>query len=145
MRVLLVEDEPNAAHLIAKGLREQTYAVDLATLGALTTTLADVLRDELSEEDDPSVAAGVVLDTVTAPGRALAILSDKAAVLSARWNGLEAGDLRQLVRGAPRAVTVDAPRGAWRVRTERMTSDSATMTLLVATPLADVAEPRAPG
>src|SRR5437867_1377709 len=33
MRVLLVEDEPNAAHLIAKGLREQTYAVDLAADG----------------------------------------------------------------------------------------------------------------
>jgi len=30
MRVLLVEDEPHAAHVLAKGLREQTYAVDLA-------------------------------------------------------------------------------------------------------------------
>src|SRR5438270_2501342 len=30
MRVLLVEDEPNAAHVLAKGLREQTYAVDVA-------------------------------------------------------------------------------------------------------------------
>jgi DNA-binding response OmpR family regulator len=33
MRVLLVEDEPNAAHLLAKGLREQTYAVDVAADG----------------------------------------------------------------------------------------------------------------
>jgi DNA-binding response OmpR family regulator len=33
MRVLLVEDEPNAAHLLAKGLREHTYAVDLAADG----------------------------------------------------------------------------------------------------------------
>src|SRR5262249_28934502 len=33
MRVLLVEDEPNTAHLIAKGLREQTYAVDFARDG----------------------------------------------------------------------------------------------------------------
>ena len=30
MRVLLVEDEPAAAHVLAKGLREQTYAVDVA-------------------------------------------------------------------------------------------------------------------
>ena len=30
MRVLLVEDEPAAAHMLAKGLREQTYAVDVA-------------------------------------------------------------------------------------------------------------------
>src|SRR5580692_5761030 len=33
MRVLLVEDEPNAAHVLAKGLREHAYAVDLAADG----------------------------------------------------------------------------------------------------------------
>ena len=33
MRVLLVEDEPHAAHLLAKGLREQAYAVDHAADG----------------------------------------------------------------------------------------------------------------
>jgi two-component system copper resistance phosphate regulon response regulator CusR len=33
MRVLLVEDEPSAAHLLAKGLREEAYAVDLAADG----------------------------------------------------------------------------------------------------------------
>jgi DNA-binding response OmpR family regulator len=33
MRVLLVEDEPNAAAVLAKGLREQTYAVDIAADG----------------------------------------------------------------------------------------------------------------
>ena len=30
MRILLVEDEPRVAHFIAKGLREQSYAVDIA-------------------------------------------------------------------------------------------------------------------
>lgn len=30
MRILLVEDEPDAARLIAKGLREEAYAVDVA-------------------------------------------------------------------------------------------------------------------
>jgi DNA-binding response OmpR family regulator len=30
MRILLVEDEPQAAQMLAKGLREQTYAVDVA-------------------------------------------------------------------------------------------------------------------
>ena len=30
MRILLVEDEPSAARMLAKGLREQTYAVDIA-------------------------------------------------------------------------------------------------------------------
>ena len=33
MRVLLVEDEPNAARVLAKGLREQAYAVDMAADG----------------------------------------------------------------------------------------------------------------
>ena len=33
MRVLLVEDEPSAAHVLAKGLREQSYAVDIACDG----------------------------------------------------------------------------------------------------------------
>ena len=33
MRVLLVEDEPRVAHFIAKGLREQGYAVDIGREG----------------------------------------------------------------------------------------------------------------
>ena len=33
MRILLVEDEPSAARVLAKGLREQAYAVDLASDG----------------------------------------------------------------------------------------------------------------
>jgi DNA-binding response OmpR family regulator len=33
MRVLLVEDEPRAAQMLSKGLREQAYAVDIARTG----------------------------------------------------------------------------------------------------------------
>lgn len=33
MRILLVEDEPSAAKMLAKGLREHTYAVDIAPDG----------------------------------------------------------------------------------------------------------------
>lgn len=33
MRILLVEDEPDAARLLARGLREQSYAVDIAADG----------------------------------------------------------------------------------------------------------------
>jgi two-component system copper resistance phosphate regulon response regulator CusR len=33
LRILLVEDEPSAARMLAKGLREQTYAVDVAADG----------------------------------------------------------------------------------------------------------------
>jgi len=35
MRVLLVEDEPQAAHVLAKGLREEAYAVDVASDGEM--------------------------------------------------------------------------------------------------------------
>lgn len=33
MRILLVEDEPDAAKMLARGLREEAYAVDIATDG----------------------------------------------------------------------------------------------------------------
>jgi DNA-binding response OmpR family regulator len=33
LRILLVEDEPSAATMLAKGLREEAYAVDLAADG----------------------------------------------------------------------------------------------------------------
>ncbi|HYP28134.1 MAG TPA: response regulator transcription factor [Blastocatellia bacterium] len=33
MRILLVEDEPDAARMLAKGLREQAYAIDIAPDG----------------------------------------------------------------------------------------------------------------
>jgi two-component system, OmpR family, copper resistance phosphate regulon response regulator CusR len=33
MRILLVEDEPDAAKMLAKGLREESYAVDIASDG----------------------------------------------------------------------------------------------------------------
>src|SRR5262245_59822388 len=42
MRVLLVEDEPNAARMLAKGLREQTYAVDIAPDGEAAIYQASV-------------------------------------------------------------------------------------------------------
>ena len=40
MRILLVEDEPSAAQVLAKGLREQAYAVDVAGDGEAAVFLA---------------------------------------------------------------------------------------------------------
>src|SRR5262245_38864263 len=42
MRILLVEDKPNAAKMLAKGLRKQTYAVDVARDGQEAVHLASV-------------------------------------------------------------------------------------------------------
>ena len=107
-------------------------------LAALTITIGDVLRDELSEKDDPAVAASEVRDVVSAPGRALAIFNDTGDLLAARWNGLEITDMRAVASRPPGAVTIQTSHGDWRVRTERMTAGPVTMHLLVATPLADV-------
>jgi two-component system, OmpR family, copper resistance phosphate regulon response regulator CusR len=46
MRILLVEDEPNAARMLAKGLREQSYAVDVSADGE-----AAILQAELNDYD----------------------------------------------------------------------------------------------
>jgi len=42
MRILLVEDEPDAAQMLAKGLREQSYAVDVAPDGEAAVYQAGV-------------------------------------------------------------------------------------------------------
>jgi two-component system, OmpR family, copper resistance phosphate regulon response regulator CusR len=47
MRILLVEDEADAAHLLAKGLREQTFAVDIASEGAEAVHMASLNNYDL--------------------------------------------------------------------------------------------------
>lgn len=42
MRILLVEDEPDVARLLAKGLREQSYAVDVVTDGEAAVYQAQI-------------------------------------------------------------------------------------------------------
>jgi two-component system copper resistance phosphate regulon response regulator CusR len=42
MRILLVEDEPDAARMLAKGLREQTFAVDVAADGESALEQAEI-------------------------------------------------------------------------------------------------------
>jgi two-component system copper resistance phosphate regulon response regulator CusR len=47
MRILLVEDEPAAARMLAKGLREQAYAVDIAADGESALYQASVNEYDL--------------------------------------------------------------------------------------------------
>ena len=42
MRILLVEDEPHAAHMLAKGLRARSFAVDIATEGVTAVYLSSI-------------------------------------------------------------------------------------------------------
>jgi two-component system copper resistance phosphate regulon response regulator CusR len=42
MRILLVEGEPDVAQMLAKGLREQSYAVDVAADGEAASNQAQI-------------------------------------------------------------------------------------------------------
>jgi two-component system copper resistance phosphate regulon response regulator CusR len=101
MRVLLVEDEPSAAHLIAKGLREQAYAVDLAADGAAaifqvaTTDYDAVILDVML----PLKSGIAVCRTIRESGCAVPILMVTARdAVEARIEGLDSGADDYLVK-----------------------------------------------
>src|SRR6476661_6842449 len=106
-------------------------------LDDLTATLANVLRDELSEMPNPVAAAEEVQRTMATSNRATAVLDAGGHVLAASWSGLalqspiEAGAER-------RAWTVATGGGTWRVHVAPMTAPPHGYLLLVAAPLADV-------
>ncbi|HSY51223.1 MAG TPA: response regulator, partial [Thermoanaerobaculia bacterium] len=94
MRILVVEDDPDMFHFIARGLRAHSYAVDVATTG-----------EEAIERMSSSPYDAVVLDAMIPPpdgfalcrrfrteGMEVAILMLTARdALSDRVEGLDAG------------------------------------------------------
>jgi two-component system copper resistance phosphate regulon response regulator CusR len=101
MRVLLVEDEPSAAHVLAKGLREQSYAVDLAADGetaifqAGTTDYDAVILDVMLPIKDGFTVCRTIRDV----GCAVPILMVTARdAVEARIEGLDAGADDYLVK-----------------------------------------------
>ncbi len=94
VRVLLVEDEPHAAHVLAKGLREQTYAVDVAADGEtaifqIGTTDYDALILDVML---PRVDGLAVCRTIRESGNAVPILMLTARdAVEARIQGLDCG------------------------------------------------------
>ena len=109
-------------------------------LEALTDTLANVVQDELHENDDPATAATEATATVTAPGRALAVFDARGHVLGARWSGLELRDPPPRGDAEPSVWTVGTGTGAgaWRVHARPRTFGAGTLVLLVASPVSDV-------
>jgi len=94
MRVLLVEDEPRAAEVLAKGLREQAYAVDLAADGnaavfhAATTDYDALILDVMLPLKDGLA----VCRTIRQSGSTVPILMVTARdAVDARIAGLDAG------------------------------------------------------
>jgi len=107
-------------------------------LDALSATLANVVADELNELGDETLAAADARNTVTAPGRAIAILDRRGRVLAARWSGLVLGDPLPKGVSEPAVWTATTPAGAWRVHASPHTFDVGPLVLLVASPLVDV-------
>ena len=101
MRVLLVEDEPNAAKVLAKGLREQTYAVDLSADGddaifqAGTTDYDAIVLDVMLPNKDGFTVCRTLRDTgCTTP---ILMVTARDAV-EARIEGLDCGADDYLVK-----------------------------------------------
>ncbi len=101
MRLLLVEDEPNAALVLAKGLREQAYAVDVAVDGAAaifqagTTDYDAVILDVMLPQKDGFAVCRTIRDT----GCAVPILMVTARdAVEARIEGLDCGADDYLVK-----------------------------------------------
>jgi DNA-binding response OmpR family regulator len=101
VRVLLVEDEPSAARMLAKGLREQTYAVDVATDGetalfrASTTDYDAIVLDVMLPVKD----GFAVCRTIRASGSLVPILMVTARdAVDARIEGLDCGADDYLVK-----------------------------------------------
>src|SRR5438132_760361 len=101
MRVLLVEDEPHAAHVLAKGLREQTYAVDVAVDGDSavfrvgTTDYDAVILDVML----PVLDGFAVCRTIRESGCTVPILMVTARdAVEARIEGLDRGADDYLVK-----------------------------------------------
>ena len=94
MRILLVEDEPEAARLLAKGLREQAYAVDVAAEGrtavfrAQTTDYDAVILDVIL----PALDGLSVCRELRAAGSSVPILMLTARdAVQSRIAGLDSG------------------------------------------------------
>ena len=101
MRVLLVEDEPGAARVLAKGLREQAYAVDVAADGdaalfQVGTTDYDALILDVMLPIRDGLA---VCRAIRRAGNAVPILMVTARdAIEARIEGLDAGADDYLVK-----------------------------------------------
>jgi signal transduction histidine kinase len=106
-------------------------------LDTLSATLTSVVRDELNEQANATAAAAEARSTVSAPGRALAILDERGTPLAARWNGLALQERLPSGAEGPRVWTAQTPAGGWRVHALPQRFGTATLVLLVATPLSD--------
>src|SRR4026207_1455793 len=94
MRILLVEDEPHAAQMLAKGLREEAYAVDVVGDGtraiyeAAITDYDAIILDVML----PQAAGRAVCRAICGEGSAVPVLMLTARdEVGSRIAGLDSG------------------------------------------------------
>jgi signal transduction histidine kinase len=107
-------------------------------LEAFTDTLANVVRDELTEMPDLASAAAEARTTVTSPGRAVAILDARGEVLAASWAGLALPGPLPAADAGVREWTIEVGGDAWRVYMRPQSFGATKLMLLVASPLTDM-------
>jgi len=101
MRILLVEDEPRAAEVLARGLREQSYAVDLASDGDAAVFQAAIVEYDAVVLDVmlPLKDGIAVCRTIRQSGSSVPILMVTARdAVDARIEGLDSGADDYLVK-----------------------------------------------
>jgi DNA-binding response OmpR family regulator len=101
VRVLLVEDEPSAAQLLSKGLREQAYAVDVASDGNTALFQVGTIDYDAIILDVmlPRVDGLTVCRTIRQSGSDVPILMVTARdAVDARIEGLDSGADDYLVK-----------------------------------------------
>lgn len=94
MRLLIVEDDPKLAHLIARGLREESYAVDTCAFGEAAVTQAVVNSYDAIVLDVmlPDIDGLTVAETLRARGIHTPVLMLTARdSVSDRISGLDSG------------------------------------------------------
>lgn len=101
MRILLVEDEPDAARMLAKGFREQAYAIDVAADGDAALEMAYINSYDLIILDVmlPGKDGFTVCRELRASGSAVPILMLTARdMVEDRIEGLDTGADDYLVK-----------------------------------------------
>lgn len=115
--------------------------VDIATLdGDLANdvvTVGGMLATELNELGQPREAVAGMLNELQLPQRGLAVFDASGALLGAKWNGLEAGDVAAHPRSGD-AWTHRGPSGDSRVRVETMAVAGAPYRIVITASLDEV-------
>src|SRR5262249_20765152 len=108
-----------------------------ADLDSLSATLANIVRDELTEQPEPKAAAAEARRTLSISTRAIAILDADGRELASSWNGLTLDRALPSARAGRQVWTTRTAAGDWRVHAGPETFGATTLVLMAARPLAE--------